>query len=332
MQPLFQWIAIGLLWCTAAGALPAQPSASVQRIAGDWWLDFDDGYGGWIGIEPMEPSSGAIEGSPDFSVLLLWRVGSPRSVEYVADGKDSLILTRTKKSGSEHFRATFQGNRVSVQALDAKDSATAHAHGARCPPMPPPPNLDQLRFGEPIHLLNGQDLTGWSLQPQTAKNGWRVEKGELVNETPKIDFGAYGTYGNLRTDQVFGDCMLHVEFNVLPKRNSGIFIRGLYEAQVVDRDSPMQGINGPGAIFGRVKPTSNAGLTGGQWQTYDLTLAHRHLSVKLNGELVIDNAPVRGCTGGALFGDVGRDGPVYLQGDHTSVRYRNIWLRPLISE
>ena len=152
----------------------------------------------------------------------------------------------------------------------------------------------------------------------------------MVNETPKSDFSAYGEFGNLRTQQVFGDCRLHIEFNVETKCNSGIYIRGLYEAQVVDRDSPMQGISGPGAIFGRIAPIKNAGLAGGQWQTYDVTLVDRHLTVVLNGQLVIDNQPVPGCTGGALFGDVTRDGPLYLQGDHTSVRYRNIRVSPRV--
>ena len=54
------------------------------------------------------------------------------------------------------------------------------------------------------------------------------------------------------------------------------------------------------------------------------------MTVRLNGELVIDNQPVKGATGGALFGDVSRDGPLYLQGDHTSVRYRNVLLSPRI--
>ncbi len=103
--------------------------------------------------------------------------------------------------------------------------------------------------------------------------------------------------------------------------------RGLYEAQVVDRDSPMQGISGPGAIFGRIEPSHNAGLPGDQWQSYDIILVDRHLTVRLNDQTVIDNQPVAGCTGGSLFGDVSRDGPVYLQGDHTSVRYRNLWIR-----
>jgi hypothetical protein len=89
----------------------------------------------------------------------------------------------------------------------------------------------------------------------------------------------------------------------------------------------MQGINGPGAIFGRIAPKFNAGLPGGEWQTYDITLVDRHITVVLNGKKVIDNQPVIGCTGGALFGNVTQPGPVYLQGDHTSVSYRNVSIR-----
>jgi hypothetical protein len=106
----------------------------------------------------------------------------------------------------------------------------------------------------------------------------------------------------------------------------------MYEAQVVDRDSRMQGISGPGAIFGRIAPSKNAGKPGGQWQTYDLTLVDRHITVMLNGETVIDNQPVEGCTGGALKSDVTQPGPIYLQGDHTSVKYRNILLAPAIQK
>jgi hypothetical protein len=196
--------------------------------------------------------------------------------------------------------------------------------------MPPRPDLSKVQFGKPIQLFNGDDLSGWQLQPTDAQNGWRVEGGEMINETPKSDFSAYGEFGNLRTTRTFGDCKVHIEFNIGKQRNSGVYVRGLYEAQVVDRDSRMQGISGPGAIFGRIAPTTNAGLPGGQWQTYDLTLVDRHMTVRLNGKLVIDNQPVMGATGGALFGDVLRDGPLYLQGDHTSVRYRNVRLSPRV--
>ena len=103
----------------------------------------------------------------------------------------------------------------------------------------------------------------------------------------------------------------------------------MYEAQVVDRDSRMKGIQGPGAIFGRIAPAKNAGRPGGDWQRDELTLVDRHVTVVLNGETVIDNQPLPGCTSGALSADETRPGPIYLQGDHTRVSYRPIIvLRP----
>ena len=105
----------------------------------------------------------------------------------------------------------------------------------------------------------------------------------------------------------------------------------MYEAQVVDRDSRMQGIQGVGAIFGSIAPSSNAGRAGGQWQTYDLTLVDRHVTVVLNGVKVIDNQPVPGPTGGAVFTDPMQPGPIHLQGDHTNVKYRDIYLAPVIT-
>ena len=86
-----------------------------------------------------------------------------------------------------------------------------------------------------------------------------AKNGELVNETPKTDFSAYGEYANLMTEQTFEDFKLHIEFKIEAQRNSGIYFRGMYEAQVVDRDSRMQGISGIGAIFGRIAPSKNAG-------------------------------------------------------------------------
>ena len=73
----------------------------------------------------------------------------------------------------------------------------------------------------------------------------------------------------------------------------------------------------------------DAGACAGRWQTYKLTLAARHLTVVLNDQLVIDNQPIEGPTGGAIRHDVAKPGPIYLQGDHTSVEYRNIRLTPL---
>ena len=282
---------------------------------GDWWLDFADGYGGWFSFSKENPASAD----------LLWRVGSPRSVNVEVLDPQRIQLSKKNKRGESNYIAILHDDEITIS--EAKRESTIGI-GGRCPPMPPAPDLKIVQFGEPLNLFNGQNLENWSLQPHDAKNGWEAKDGTLVNTTTKTDFSAYGEYGNLRTKQVFGDCKLHIEFKVDTNCNSGIYINGLYEAQVVDRDSPMQGINGPGAIFGRIAPQLNAGLPGGQWQTYDITLVDRHITVVLNGVKVIDNQPVKGCTGGALSGNMAQAGPLYLQGDHTSVSYRNIWIRP----
>ncbi len=218
---------------------------------------------------------------------------------------------------------------LEVQQSILSSAETVYLKGKRMPPLPPAPNLTTLEFGPPIDLL-ASGLNGWTLTTPRKKNGWRVADGVLVNETPKTDFGAYGSYANLRTKEDFQDFELTIEYNVPEGGNSGIYLRGAYEAQVVDRDSKMQGIQGPGAIFGRIAPSENAGLAGGQWNRYRLLLVNRHITVELNGKRVIDNTPLVGCTGGGINADDTVPGPIMLQGDHTSVQYRNIVLRPII--
>lgn len=118
-----------------------------------------------------------------------------------------------------------------------------------------------------------------------------------------------------------------IDWNAPKGGNSGIYLCGAYEVQVVDRDSPMQGVQGPGAIFGRIKPTMNNANPGGEWNTYRCLLVDRHITVELNGEVVIDNQPLEGCTGEGINADDTKPGPIFLQGDHTSIMYRNIILR-----
>ena len=234
-----------------AETLTATNAEPHEKFLGHWWLDFADGYGGWLSVAKTPDG--------DLDVKLLWRVGSARQLRdaIVTDGV--LWLTRTRQQQLSRFAVTVVDDQLRI-AMDDSDAAEDRAVGRRCPPLPPRPDLAKVQFGESIDLLNGQNLAGWQLQPATAKNGWSVVNGELVNTTPKTDFSAYGTFGNLRTRRVFGDCRLHIEFNVDSGCNSGVFVRGLYEVQVVDRDSPMQGINGPGAVFGRIAPTEIAGL------------------------------------------------------------------------
>jgi hypothetical protein len=104
----------------------------------------------------------------------------------------------------------------------------------------------------------------------------------------------------------------------------------MYEIQVVDSYKKELDPHNMGALYSRIKPTVNAEKPAGTWQSFDITLCDRHVTVILNGTKIIDNQPVYGPTGGAIKSDVFSKGPIYLQGDHGKVAYRNIILTPIL--
>jgi hypothetical protein len=302
-------------------------AATLDELAGAWGLTLPTGEAGWLGVS-------ASDGRP--RVRVMWAVGNVRDIDGATFTDDTLeFRLRGGQAGAqETVSVRVEGDmlRGTLRRRGTAVAPTTDAFGGkRLPPLPPAPDLAGVRYGEPIMLFNGRDLTGWRVSDPAKKNGWRVVDGVLVNITPKKDFSAYGDHANLRTHAEFEDFQLHLEFRLPPEGgNSGVYLRGMYEAQVTDRDSKMQGISGPGAIFGRIAPAKNAGKPAGEWESYDLTLVDRHITVVHNGETVIANRPVEGPTGGALLGDVTRPGPIYLQGDHTGVAFRNFVLRPVL--
>lgn len=334
-----------LVGCLLPGAAIAQPekppedssfhaSQIPDDLLGDWSLDLTTGEPAWMSIYEMG-------GKPMASMRIYIGTAGPFEIRQVADGRitfDIKPLRKTPRSNELTRRTVNVGitdgklDGVIIHTpSDGSDAKQVRFSGKPVPPLPAnPPDLSEVRFGHPIRLFNGKDLSGWRPYESDKINGWKVADGLLVNETTKTDFSATGDYANLRTEANFEDFWLHIEFLVEADRNSGIYLRGMYEAQVVDRDSRMQGRQGVGAIFGSIAPSSNAGKPGGQWQTYDLTLVDRHVTVVLNGVKVIDNQPLKGPTAGAILTDPTAPGPIYLQGDHTAVKYRHIYLAPVV--
>jgi hypothetical protein len=202
--------------------------------------------------------------------------------------------------------------------------------GKRIPALPARPDLSKIKLGDSIALFNGKDLSGWRLVESGARNGWRAENGLLVNDPKQEEGKPHINYGNLRTDREFEDFRLTLEVNVPKGGNSGIYLRGIYEIQVADTYGRPLDSHNMGGLYSRITPSVSAEKPAGEWQTYDITLADRHLTVILNGKTIIDNQPVLGCTGGALWSDESRPGPIYLQGDHEAVSYRNLVLRPVV--
>ena len=303
-------------------------------FAGMWTLEVEDGAVGWLEVHNK---NGYLDAN------LLWKGGSvvPVANVYQVD-ENNLVVTRTQTVDRSDDRQhtvtqTFQfkksGDKLKGTATfpkrDGSGVNTEKFKGWKLPPVPPAPDLSKVKYGTPIDLFNGKDLSGWRLINPNDKNGFKVENGVLVND-PVHTEGQRVHYGNIRTDAVFEDFNLKLEVNVPEGNNSGVYLRGMYEVQVFDSYGREVDSHNMGAVYSRITPTMAAEKPGGQWQSLDITLCDRHVTVKLNGKTIIDNQPVYGPTGGAIIADVFKPGPIYLQGDHGKVSYRNMVLTPIL--
>lgn len=169
----------------------------------------------------------------------------------------------------------------------------------------------------PIALFNGRDLSGWRVIQGESK--WRASNGVLQNT---------GAGGNLVTERQFSDFTLHAEVRFPRGGNSGVYLRGRYEVQVEDSPGPDPAIDGLGAIYGFLTPNEFVNRGPDTWHTYDITLVGRTVTVTINGTTVIARQVIPGPTGGALDSNEGLPGPIFLQGDHGPVEFRNLTITP----
>ena len=171
-------------------------------------------------------------------------------------------------------------------------------------------------------MFNGKDLTGWEplthtpMSQQVLGSRWVVKDGAIVNE---------GRGADLRTTKTFDDFKLHVEFNLPEEENSGVYLRGRYETQIAYETQAGNQAPDLASIYGFLLFPLKDRKPSGEWQTLDITLVGRWVTVALNGFTGIDNQEIPGITGGALDSNEGAPGPIYLQGDiHGGIRFRNI--------
>jgi hypothetical protein len=173
-------------------------------------------------------------------------------------------------------------------------------------------------WGSPITLFNGKSLDGW--QPLGRRESmWSAVGGILQNAKS----GA-----NLVSVQKFDDFKLHLEFRVPKGENSGVYLRGRYELQIDDAAGLPPSSHHLGGVYGFIAPSENVARAAGEWQSMNVTLVGRMITYELNGTTVICNREIPGITGGALDGAEAEPGPLYLQGDHGPVDYRNIVITP----
>ncbi len=321
---------------SAAALFTTSLVAAENPFLGRWALTIPGGGAGWLGVAE---EGGQIKSS------ILWGGGSVVPVTSTKVEGDTLIVTRVNESRqksadgktvlkktTETITAKVDGDNLKL-AISTVDDGKVRGRasdftGKRIPPLPPAPDLAKVKFGETIALFNGRNLSGWKTMGKDP-SAWKVEDGLLRNDTEHPP-GQSKTFANIRTEREFEDFNLQVEFRVPTNGNSGIYLRGIYEVQVANSFGRRNDNHNCGALYSRILPSENVSKPPGEWQTLDITLVDRHLTVIHNGKKTIDNQPVLGCTGGALWSDEFRPGPVYLQGDHTSVDYRKMVLRPVV--
>jgi hypothetical protein len=176
-----------------------------------------------------------------------------------------------------------------------------------------------------VPLFNGKDLTGWKLRNPNGKNFWVVEDGILKNKVPP---GEHGT--DLISEKKFKNFIVKYEYMVPDGSNSGFYLRGRYEIQILgDYKSGKTSKGSNGAIYAFKAPDVFASKPGNEWQTVEATLIGNKVTVILNGKKIHDNVEIPGPTGGELDRNVNEPGPIMLQGDHGVVAFRNIKIKEL---
>jgi len=298
-----------------------------------WALNLPGGGAGWLGVE--QGADGKLSSS------LLWGGGSPFTPNTTAMQDGKLVLTRIHKPRrdgqeiiqTETITAVADGDKLSLVTrtteADGREIRRAEFAGKKIPDLPPKPDLTKLKFGTPVKLVDAgmNSMDGVWEAMSNAYNGWTLKDGVLSNRVAEEKKS--GT--NLRTvAKNFEDFNLKTEVNMSPNGNSGIYLRGIYEIQMLDSHGKPRNNHHMGALYGRITPSVAAEKPAGEWQTVDITLCDRHVTVILNGQTIIDNQPVMGVTGGAITPDEFVPGPIYLQGDHTDVCYRNMVLTPIV--
>jgi len=242
--------------------------------------------------------------------------GSARPIAEVhfKDGKMSFSIPKQWERGDNDLivEGILNGDQLSG-TLTEPDGKSYNWTGVRAPllkrAVPPV-------WGTPIKLFNGKDLNGWHTE---GDNQWQAIDGILRSSK---------SGSHIITDRTFTDFKLHIEFRYPKGSNSGVYLRGRYEAQIEDGRGLEPDSHYIGGIYGFLTPNEMAAKDPGEWQSYDITLVGRIVTVILNGKGIIVNQQIPGITGGAIDSKEGEPGPILLQGDHGPIDFRNIVITP----
>jgi len=299
------------VFCISATELSLSFQSSPPAILGRWDITVqtaNGSYPSWLEVRTS--------GSHTLVGQFVGQSGSARPISKVeVDNNEfrfSIPPQWERRDSDLSFEGKLEGDRLSGWTTDSAGNRLTWT-ASRAPTLR---RATEPKWGTPIKLFNGSDLTGWQV---LGTDQWRVVNGVLTNTKAG---------GNLRTVQTFTDFKLHAEFRYPKNGNSGIYLRGRYEVQIEDTAGREPVNTDAGSIYGFLLPNQDAAKQPGEWQTYDVVLIGRMVTVTLNGKTVICNQQIPGITGGALDSDEAAPGPLLLQGDHTAVDFRNIVLTP----
>ncbi|MDF1551118.1 MAG: DUF1080 domain-containing protein [Bacteroidales bacterium] len=267
------------------------------------------GFPGWLEVK--------LSG---FSTLVGYYVGYEGSARPIAEVKYSAsedkyhftIPPQWMNIEDLYFEFTLKDDKLSgYQMLDGNKLEWT---GVRAPSLE---RKEPPVWGNPINLLT-DNMDRWII-PEN--NKFQMIDGVMVNTA---------SGGNLVTNQKFNDFKMSVEFRYPAGSNSGIYLRGRYELQIEDSKGRTDLVS-LGGIYGFIAPSVYAANKPGEWQTYEVTLVGRHVTVVLNGIEVISNRPIPGITGGSLDSKEGEPGPFMIQGDHGPVEFRKFVITPSVN-
>ena len=264
------------------------------------------GFPGWLKVK--------LSG---FSTLVGYYVGYEGSARPIAEvhydaGKDKYHFTippQWMDIDDISFEFTLKDDKL--EGYKMLDGNKLKFTGVRAPSLE---RKEPPVWGNPINLLT-ENMDRWII-PEN--NKFKMVDGVMVNSEKG---------GNLITNQKFDDFKLSVEFRYPEGSNSGIYLRGRYELQIEDSKGRADDVS-IGGIYGFIAPTVNAAKKPGEWQTYEITLVGRHVTVVHNGIEVIYNRPIPGITGGSLNSNEGEPGPIMIQGDHGPIEFRKFVITP----
>jgi hypothetical protein len=311
-------LALGVAACSpqadTSKTASTTPAVPFESFLGRWDLTLkssDKEYPSWLELSQENGQLKAV-------MVGRWGNARPLPKVEITNGHLKFVSPKEEEGAKSDmvFDGTLTGNTLSG-TTSAPDGTMWTWTAVKAPALK---ESGTPKWGKPIALFNGKDLSGWTMSKSDAKTVWKVEKGNLV--TP-------GEGPELINDQKFQDFKLHVEFKCDPDSNSGVYLRGRYEVQI-ETDSPNDPPNRRiGSVYGFLAPSSDFPREPGKWQTYDITLIGRIITVMHDGKTIIDNQEIPGITGGALDSGEASPGPIYLQGSEKGhVYFRKIVITP----